>query len=181
MILIQQGTQIQSIYGGQGGMKALFADLGRIGSRLAPVAGAVAVIAAGFGLLHREIDNATKVNVSFMDTVKATFQVAGKFIYESFKTPLEWLGSTVGSVLDSIVSGIKTFINVMVGANEGVKNSIRLLKKMNDISLTFSNKEIDPTKTKISNKKIMQEGNPRYEFFLGDSLEVLPQLTRKYN
>jgi len=68
---------------------------------------------------------------------------------------------------------------------KGVKYSIKLLKTMSDLAL---NDIVEKTITEsISNKKektekdIEQKGSPKYEFFLGDSLKILPQLTRKYN
>src|SRR3989338_10570643 len=60
---------------------------------------------------------------------------------------------------------------------KGVKHSIRLIRNMSDLasdaiaSIYYENKEKNNAETREDvTKKITQKENPRYEFFLGDSL-----------
>lgn len=68
---------------------------------------------------------------------------------------------------------------------KGIKYSIRVVRNMRDLAQNnIIEKVITESSTNKKEKgaeKFAQKGNPQYEFFLGDSLQVLPQLTRKYS
>jgi len=123
-VLIQQGSQILQIYAGQGGVRAAFSDISRmlvgIGKRLWPIA----VLAAGFGILTREINKTTDVSVTFMDTVKAVFQVLGRKIMDVIGGPLQWLKEKFGEVLDFIAEWFPKVMNALIG---GTRAAVRIV------------------------------------------------------
>lgn len=115
-VMIQQGSQILQIYAGQGGVKTALGDIRKIlvgiGKRLWPLA----ALAAGFGVLTREINKTTDVSVSFLDTLKAVFQILGRKIMAVVDGPLQWLKQKFGEVLDSIAVWFPKSMNFVIGA-----------------------------------------------------------------
>lgn len=113
-VMIQQGSQIAQIYGGQGGVKAALGDLSGLlrglGARLWPLA----VLAGGFALLQREINKTSETQVSFMDTTKAVFQVLGRYIWEYIEGPVKGLQQAWNAVLDWIVEAFTIFMNNVI-------------------------------------------------------------------
>lgn len=115
LIMVQQGSQIAQIYSGSGGgVGALFKDLGGMAVRLWPVAAAVAAIAGGFALLQREINKTSEVQVSFFDTIQATFSVLWERISNFFKPLAEFFGPILGAILDGAVALFKSFGNYII-------------------------------------------------------------------
>ena len=106
-VLIQQGSQISTIYGPGNGVAGTFAKLGTsLRTVLAPLAPAVitlAGVAAGFGLLTLEIRKATGVHVSLANTIVGTWEVAKN----GLKSYVAELGK---SQVGTITSGIFDFI-----------------------------------------------------------------------
>lgn len=123
-VLIQQGSQILQIYAGQGGIRTALGDISRmlvgIGKRIWPLA----VMAAGFGLLTREINKTTDVSVTFMDTVGAVFQVLGRKIMEVIGGPLQELKKGFGEVLDFVVEWFTKIMNFLIG---GARTNVRVI------------------------------------------------------
>ena len=115
LVMVQQGSQIQQIYGGQGGVKTLFSDLAGILRGLARATWPLAVIASGLGILSREINKTTDVAVSFGDTTKAVFQVIGGYIWQLVEGPVSWLQEKFGRVLDFIAEWFPKVMNKVVG------------------------------------------------------------------
>lgn len=113
-VMIQQGSQIAQIYSGQGGVSQAFKDLSQLllslGRRLWPLA----AIAAGFGMLQREINKTSETQVSFMDTTKAVFQVLGRYIWEYIEGPVKGLQQAWNAVLDWIAENFKVFMNNVI-------------------------------------------------------------------
>lgn len=115
-VLIQQGSQIMQIYAGQGGVRAALGDIGNIigglGKRLWPLA----VLAAGFGILQREINKTSGVTVSFGDTFMAVFQVLGRYIYPFIEGPLGDLQRGFSAVIDFIAEWFPKVMNGVIAA-----------------------------------------------------------------
>lgn len=115
-VMIQQGSQILQIYGGQGGVRAAISDMGNIlgglGKRLWPLA----VIASGFGILTREINKTSSTTVTFGDTLWATMEVAGRAIYSYIEGPLNRLKSGWETVLNFIAEWFPKIMNGVIGA-----------------------------------------------------------------
>ena len=123
-IMVQQGSQIAQIYAGQGGVKTAFRDISNIlvqvGKRLWPLA----VMAAGFGVLQREINKTTDVGVTFMDTLTAVFQVTGRAIMQYLGPPLGWLKRQFEAVLDFIGEWFPKVMNGIIGV---VISAVRII------------------------------------------------------
>lgn len=115
-VMIQQGSQIMQIYAGQGGVRAALGDIGNIlgglGKRLWPLA----VIAAAFGILQREINKTSSVTVSFGDTFMAVFQVLGRYIYPFIEGPLGDLQRGFSAVIDFIAEWFPKVMNGVIAA-----------------------------------------------------------------
>jgi len=116
-VLIQQGSQILQIYAGQGGVRTALGDISKIltgmGKRLWPIA----VLAAGFSILQREINKTTDVGVTFGDTIKAVFQVIWQSMSKYVIPAWDWLKTKTGEVVDFLVAYWKPFFNSMIKAN----------------------------------------------------------------
>jgi hypothetical protein len=147
-VLIQQGSQILQIYAGQGGVSAALGDISKmlvgIGKRLWPIA----VLAAGFGILQREINKTSDVSVTFGDTLKAVFQVVGRKIMDLVGGPLGWLQERFGQVLDFIAEWFPKIMNFIIGAMVSTVKTIGALwdalpDLFSDAFGTIRNKAID--------------------------------------
>lgn len=132
-VMIQQGSQIVQIYGGQGGINALFRDLGRIFRalvlRLWPVALVVGAVTTAFAVLTREINKTTDVGVTMGDTFKAVFQVLHRRIMALLEGPLaslqvawerlaDWLARVFPPVMNAIVLATVVGVRVMAATWE---------------------------------------------------------------
>lgn len=115
-VMIQQGSQILQIYGGQGGVRAALSDIGTVlgglGRRLWPLA----VIAGGFGIITREINKTSSTAVTFGDMLWATMEVAGRAIHGYIKGPLNLLKSGWEIVLNFIGEWFPKIMNGIIGA-----------------------------------------------------------------
>lgn len=123
-VLIQQGSQILQIYAGQGGLRTALGDISKIlmgiGKRVWPIA----VLAAGFGMVQREINKTSKTAVTFMDTTKAIFQVLGGYIYKLIEGPLNDLTKAWNASLDFIAEWFPKIMNAVIGAVVGSVRTI---------------------------------------------------------
>lgn len=152
MILIMQGPQIADTLGvmkregiGVGAaFKEIGAFLGPVMAMLAPAVAVLAGVAAGFGLLHRELskgypDDITKglglteeqldrvksKTVTFGDTVMATFTVAGRHIMNSpVGDALRWLGEFFSKTMDVIARSVIDVTALTVGAFNGAFKAV---------------------------------------------------------
>lgn len=186
MIFIQQGPQIAdrlAMMKMEGiGLTAVLRGMGAaaapVAAALWPVALTVAVVAAGFALMHRELskgypkditdglgltaeqlERVKTKTVSFGDTVQATFIVIGRHIMNGpIGDALKWLGKAFSDTLDWIVKtsvgSMANVVGVFVGAYEGVKAVWSLLPRaMSDIGIQTANFMINAVELMV-NKSI---------------------------
>lgn len=127
-VLLQQGTQIASVFGpGTGVIGILRGVVQAAGAMLAPflpVIAVVGVIAAGFGILTHEINKTTDVAVEFGDVVKAAFQLIGEAIYTFVKPAIDFLAPYIQKAYDFIIDATKLVVNGIVGAFVGTYNAV---------------------------------------------------------
>lgn len=127
-VLLQQGTQIASVFGpGTGVIGILRGVVQAAGAMLAPflpVIAVVGVIAAGFGILTNEIGKTTDVAVNFGDVVKAAFQLIGEAIYNFVKPAIDFLAPYIKKTYDFIVDATGIVVNGIVGGFVGTYNAI---------------------------------------------------------
>ena len=118
-VLIQQGTQIVGAFGTgtgvtgilRGVVKAIFAMLAPFKLVLLAVGAAVGAI---FAMRH-EINKARGSSVSFGDTFKAIFQVAGRAITNFLLPTIRQLTPVFKAVYDGLVVTTKVLINGLIG------------------------------------------------------------------
>lgn len=125
-VLIQQGSQIAQIYGIENGVRGVFrglaTDLGGFAKALRGPLVIVAALGAGFSALQKRINATSKVQVSFADTLRATFSVviglitdAAKPLTDVLAPAFQFVTKTVvdlGSFIGkSLVGGITTLVS----------------------------------------------------------------------
>ena len=153
--LIQQGTQINDLYAGQGGLKAIFADVAKLGLRLAPVAAVVGTIVGGFFLLSKGITEASGVQVTFGDTVKATFQLASEAVMSWLQGPVQSIITFFTPILQWLGNAVKVTINGIIGSfvfafNAVTKTWGKLPAVMGDIIAITVNAVIRATEVMVN-------------------------------
>lgn len=130
MVMLQQGSQISTVFGPGTGVTGIMRGLGQaifsIARTFAPALAAVGVFAAGFGILTNEINKTTDVSVTMGDTIKATMQLIGEAIYD-------WVQPAVNAILpwfqrayDFVIDATKTVVNGIVGGMKLVPLGVRL-------------------------------------------------------
>lgn len=129
MVMVQQGSQIAGVFGPGTGITGIMKGLGQaifsIARTFAPVLIAVGAVAGVFGVLTREINKTTDVNVTMGDTIKATMQLIGEAIYD-------WVQPAVNRILpwfqrayDFVIDATKIVVNGIVGGFKIVPLAIR--------------------------------------------------------
>lgn len=120
-VFTQQGSQISTIYGPglgvRGTLQALGNSLKTVFAPLLPAIALLAAAAATVGILTKEIRDSTGVAVSFGDTFKAIFQVAGKAIADAFSSSSggKIITQFLKDTLTNVVAGFKAIYNAIVG------------------------------------------------------------------
>lgn len=80
MALFQQGTQIQGVMSQAGiGVGGLIAQIGRFVLAAAPAIAAIGAISAAVGLVTSEINENSKVTVTWQDTLLGTYDALKKY------------------------------------------------------------------------------------------------------
>jgi hypothetical protein len=127
-VLIQQGSQISTIFGPGNGvlgtLRLLGGTLASILIPLLPIVAVVGAIGAGVALLSNEINKSTKVSVSFGDTFKAVFQVAYSQIKDLFLPAIESVAPVFKTVYNFVIDTTKSVINGVIGFWVGAFNSV---------------------------------------------------------
>jgi len=103
----QQGPQIAQLYAGPGGVNAALKDtatlLGSLATRFGPVAVAAGVAAVAIKGIQDEINEASKVQVTFGDVAKAIWQVAAAAIERELRPAVR----AVSTEAESAWSGLR--------------------------------------------------------------------------
>lgn len=127
-VLIQQGSQISTIYGPGKGvlgtMRLLGASLATIFVPLAPIIATVAALGLGIVALRNDIRKTTGVAVTFGDTFKAVFQVIGTEIVDGLFPAFALLKKEAQPVFDALVTTAKNALNSVIGLFVFAKNVI---------------------------------------------------------
>jgi hypothetical protein len=148
-VMIQQGSQIAQIYGGQGGVRAAISDTSKLlvglGSRLWPIA----LIAGGFAGLQHEINKTTDVGVTFGDTVGAVFEVLIRklsFLQPAISKIKEWFDLA----WNGVVSGVKWVGNAIIkGISIAVVHISGIVKSIPDMFLSAFSMAVSHVLTKM--------------------------------
>jgi len=160
MILIQQGPQIADAFAmakTQGiGFNAILANIGKTVAPLMAVLGPLAVIGAAIGAafaigaqqinasagditrglnltddqMKRLKKSGEDLKVTFGDTFKATFQVAGEYLAKAFEGPIGAIRKAFNEWYDDLIANTVKEIKGIVGAFIGAFEAIKAVWKM---------------------------------------------------
>lgn len=141
-ILATQGGQIFQVFQtAEGGAAGLAKQLGVIALRFAPVIAVVAAAGVAFAALHavvskgadddmkkyaqslglsaKEIRHLKDVTITFGDTTKAVFQVAGSAIWSAIGSSVTGVWATMKDWLAWVGTGVKDAVNGLIGGFVG--------------------------------------------------------------
>lgn len=130
IVMAQQGAQIAQIYGGQGGVREMFRQIGTLIMRMpGPLKLAAVGIAAGAAAIAGmtyEINKTTDVTVSFGDTAKAVFQVLGRNIKAFLKPAIDAIAPWFAAAWDLVKKGVKATGNFIIHSFQIVTAGIEI-------------------------------------------------------
>lgn len=117
MAVLQQGAQISGIMSQAGiGIGGLLAQVGSFAVAAAPFIAAGAAIAAGFGLLTSEINENSKVTVTWQDTALGAFDAIKSYMSDQLTAAFAAFGLKTSDVWAKVVDVTKWALNWMIGA-----------------------------------------------------------------
>lgn len=129
VVMVQQGAQIAQIYGGQGGVRAMFSQIGQLVANLpGPVKAvgiAAGVAALGIAGMTHEINKVSDVTVTFGDTALAVWQVISEGVWEWIKPAADKISGWFWAAWDGVVAGVKWTGNTMIN---GIKIAVLAIK-----------------------------------------------------
>lgn len=126
MALFQQGTQISGVMSQAGiGVGGLAKEMGAMAVRAAPLIVAVGAIATGVGLLTSEINENSKVHVTWQDTVLGVFDWYKKYLTDQVTGAFRAFGLDTKNVWGDVVNVTKWAVNWIIGAATIVPRTIR--------------------------------------------------------
>lgn len=117
MALFQQGTQIQGVMAQAGiGVKGLAAEVLALAAPFAPLIAGVGLLAAGIGVMTSEINQNSKVHVTWMDTALGAYDALKSYLEGQLGKALEAFGLKTSDVWAAVVKYTKLGINLMIGS-----------------------------------------------------------------
>ena len=151
MVAAQQGSQIAGIYGGQGGLGKALSETasiaGGLAAKLWPIGAAAAAIGVSFGALTTEINRNAKVQVSFVDTLQATMELALGAVAGFFEPVTNWFGNIWDTISPGIANAAVSIIRSFDLAFRDTKTIWSLLPSaLGDIAIRTANSVLDAIK-----------------------------------
>lgn len=127
--LLQQGSQVQAVYSGQGGFGQVLRDMGSMATglvtKLWPVAAVVGVVSAGIAAMTGEINKSAGATVGFSDVAVAAWQLFAEGVYGIVQPAINavgsWFSNLWGMIAPAIANTVNGIIGGFVGAFEAVK------------------------------------------------------------
>jgi len=127
-VLLQQGSQISTVFGPGTGVTGIMRGLGQaifsIARMFAPVLVVAAAVGAVFAGLTYEIGKTTDVAVGMGDVFRATFQLIGEAVYEFIQPAIAFIAPYVTATWNFIIQATKTLVNGIVGSFVFAKDAI---------------------------------------------------------
>lgn len=118
VVMVQQGAQIAQIYGGQGGVRAMFQQIGGLVTKIPGPVQAVGVAAAAAALgiagIQHEINKVSDVTVTFGDTALAVWQVISEGIWDWIKPAVDAIAPWFDDAWDLVIASTKLVGNTLV-------------------------------------------------------------------
>jgi Prophage tail length tape measure protein len=133
MVAVQQGSQISSLYAGNGGVAMAFKQTGNmllgVVTKFPLLTAAVGVAAIGIAGLTYEINKLTSVSVNMGDVTSAVFSTLGSRIADLLLPAIQTISPTVTSVWDYIVDKTKWLGNIVINSFRAVGADIGFIFK----------------------------------------------------
>lgn len=127
--LLQQGSQVQAVYSGQGGLAQAFRDMGSMAlglvTKFAPFLAIIGGVTAGFGLMAAEINKTKGETVSLGDVAVASFQVIADGVYGVIRPAVEAIGGFFSNLWSTISPYIAMAANGIIGGFVGAFEAIK--------------------------------------------------------
>lgn len=124
-VLFQQGAQIAQIMGqAQIGVGGLLAEVGSLAARFAPAIIVAGLLAGAVGLITSEINENSKVHVTWKDVVLGTYDAVLAKLKSLADGGFAYLGTTSGAVFKDMVGIAKWSANAMIGSLVLVPNLV---------------------------------------------------------
>ncbi|HMT45523.1 MAG TPA: phage tail tape measure C-terminal domain-containing protein [Novosphingobium sp.] len=141
LVLVQQGAQIQQIYGnGQGGVQGMFRHIGQMVTGLVTKFWPLVAVAALFGGavagMTSEINKTSKVTVKFQDTALAVFQVVGAGIWKFIKPAVDAIAPWFQTAWDAVSAGVKWLGNVQVNTFRTIVEAVKMVPQVASAEFT---------------------------------------------
>lgn len=138
-VLMQQGSQISTVFGPGTGLTGIMKGLGQavfgIARQFAPVLAVLAVGAGVFGALTHEIGETTDVAVGMGDVIKASMQLTAEAIMGVLAPAIDFIAPAFKAAYDFVIDATKFVINGVLGYWVGTINAIKAV--VGDVPGTF--------------------------------------------
>ncbi|WP_232494915.1 hypothetical protein [Novosphingobium kaempferiae] len=116
MALIQQGSQIQGVMSQAGiGVKGLIVELMALLAPFAPIIAAAGAFAAVMALVTSDINENSKVHVTWMDTVLGAYDAVKAYLTGQLTSAFQAFGISTGDVWGKVVEWTKWAVNRIIG------------------------------------------------------------------
>ena len=139
-VLLQQGSQISTVFGPGAGLTRIMKGLGLatlgIAKQFLPVIVAAGVAATIFGALAHEINATSDVAVTMGDTFKASFQLISESIYRIIQPGINAIAPWFTAVYNTIIQDTKILVNGVIGFFMGTATII--VSAFNDLPATWN-------------------------------------------
>lgn len=133
MVFVQQGAQIQQIYGaGQGGLQGALRDtsrmIGGVVNRFPLLTAAIVASSAAIAGMRHEINETSDMAVGFGDVALAVWQTIRDGLWSVLKPAVDAISPWFAAAWDAVVAGVhdvgNAIINGMRAAVEGVRVAV---------------------------------------------------------
>ena len=125
MALFQQGTQISGVMSQAGlSVGGLVKQIGTMAAPFLPVIAAVGALGIGVAALTEEVNDNTKVSVSWQNTMLGAFDVVKEYLSKQLTAAFAAFGTSTGQVWETVKAYTKNAINFMIGASMAVPRLI---------------------------------------------------------
>ncbi|WP_290497618.1 phage tail length tape measure family protein [Hyphomonas sp. UBA4494] len=120
MVLVQQGSQIQQVYAGEGGvnraLKETGAMVGRALGRFPLLTGAIAAASIAVAGMTYEINQSSSVTVGFGHTALAVFQVLRDGIFNILRPAIDAIAPWFAAAWSLVIDGTKVVGNAIINS-----------------------------------------------------------------
>lgn len=151
----QAGQILQVVQQAEGGFKGLAGAILSAVAPFTPLIAAAALLGVGIGLLTGEINENSKVHVTWMDTLLGAYDAVKSYLEGELSGAFSHFGTTAGDVWTTVVEGTKWAINKIIAITQVVPRAIQDTWKLipagvADIFFSAVNGAIDAINSLIS-------------------------------